>query len=81
MARTNAQLDEQFRKIMDEIEAANPYETFEPHPEEEDTGDIVELYEARLRKLFVEKVVNGQDQELSRYLLNIVGDEIKRDKH
>jgi hypothetical protein len=76
--KNEAHLDEQLRKIMQEVEAENPYEVFEPHLSEEGLHDILELYDSRLRKLFVEKVLHGDDPKLSRYFLGIIEDELGR---
>ena len=70
-------LEERLDRIIDEIKANNPYETFEPHEAEEGQHDIMELYEARLRKLICEKVC--EDEELRLYFLNLVADELERE--
>jgi hypothetical protein len=78
--KNSEQFEEQLRKIIMEVEAENPYDTFEPHPFEEGRCDILDLYESRLQKLVVEKVLHG-DPKLSRYFLGIIEDEIRRNEN
>ena len=79
--RTKEQLEQRLSEIIAEIEVNNPYDTFEPNEFEEGKFDIQELYESRPQRLVVQKVLDGDDKELAKFLMDEIGDELRRNKH
>jgi hypothetical protein len=80
---TKEQLHQRMKEICDKIEADNLFDTFEPHPGEENYSgfeELAHLYESRLIRLFVEQI-DGEDEELQHFFLEMIEDQIKRDKY
>ena len=80
MKRNEEQLRQRVQEIFSKVVADNPFETFEPHPEEEGKHDIYSLYEARLIRLSYEAVLEGSDKELVHFLLRELTEIIKMEQ-
>jgi len=81
---TEKQLNQRMKEIWDKVEANNPFETFEPHPSEENYSgfeELADLYEARLRRLCVEQILNGDDEELKHAFFKMLEGQIRRDSY
>src|SRR6516165_4698630 len=65
-------------------QADNPFEIFEPHPSEENYSgfeELADLYESRLRRLCVEQILNGDDEELKHAFFKMLEGQIRRDSY
>jgi len=77
---TQKQLEERLREIYRQIEVDNPFETFEPYSENyRGFEELAELYEARLRRLWVEHILRGNDEDLKRCLMAAIAEAIGKD--
>ena len=78
--KTKEQQEQRLMEIINRVKVENPFDTFEPYPQEEGKADIWELYEARLDRLVTEELIKIDDKEFSHFWLNLIADEIEQ-KH
>jgi hypothetical protein len=79
---TEEELGQLMREIYKKIEAENPFETFEPHPGEENYSGferLMELYDARLERLTVEQLLKGSNEEAKNAFMKMIADQAGRE--